>query len=60
MMNKNVEYPVCYKLTCFANVGVHCRCLKDNDFHGRECPFYKDHNQFEKERKIYPVIKYEN
>ncbi|EOT27658.1 hypothetical protein C805_01766 [Eubacterium sp. 14-2] len=26
---------------CFANRGGVCTCLKDNDFGGRDCPFYK-------------------
>lgn len=26
---------------CFVNEGGRCACLKDNDFGGRECPFYK-------------------
>lgn len=26
---------------CFANRGGVCICLKDNDFGGRDCPFYK-------------------
>ena len=26
---------------CFANSGGVCTCLKDNDFGGRDCPFYK-------------------
>lgn len=26
---------------CFANRGGACTCLKDNDFGGRDCPFYK-------------------
>lgn len=60
MMFKNNDYPVCPQVACFANVDAKCKCLKDTDFHGRKCPFYKDHKQFTKERKIYPVIKYEN
>lgn len=26
---------------CFANRRGVCTCLKDNDFGGRDCPFYK-------------------
>ncbi len=26
---------------CFANRGGVCTCLKDNEFGGRDCPFYK-------------------
>lgn len=26
---------------CFANRDGVCTCLKDNDFGGRDCPFYK-------------------
>ena len=26
---------------CFANRGGRCVCLKNNDFNGRDCPFYK-------------------
>ena len=25
---------------CFANRGGVCTCLKDNDFGGRDCPFF--------------------
>lgn len=26
---------------CFGNRGGRCVCLKNNDFGGRDCPFYK-------------------
>lgn len=26
---------------CFANRGGICTCLKNNEFDGRDCPFYK-------------------
>ena len=26
---------------CFASKGGRCACLKNNDFGGRDCPFYK-------------------
>ena len=26
---------------CFANKGGVCVCLGDNDFHGKDCPFFK-------------------
>lgn len=57
-MMKNGEHPVCLKLTCFANEECKCKCLNDNNFYGRECPFYKNYKQQEKELRIYPVIKY--
>ncbi len=28
-------------MDCFANRGGRCVSLKDNDFGGRDCPFYK-------------------
>lgn len=58
MMLKNGDFPTCLELDCFANVECKCKCLKDNDFYGRKCPFYKHYKKQEKELKIYPVIKY--
>lgn len=26
---------------CFANTNGYCTCLMNNDFGGRDCPFYK-------------------
>ena len=34
---------------CFANRGGVCTCLKDNDFGGRDCPFYKPADTVRKE-----------
>lgn len=33
---------------CFANSGGVCTCLKDNDFGGRDCPFYKPADKIRK------------
>lgn len=35
---------------CFANKGGICTCLKDNDFNGRDCPFYKPADTVREER----------
>ena len=32
---------------CFANTNGYCTCLMNNDFGGRDCPFYKKKAQFE-------------
>ena len=34
-------YPKCEKSECFGNEKGACVVLYDNDFCGRECPFYK-------------------
>ena len=36
---------------CFANKDGVCVCLGGNDFHGRDCPFYKTTAQNEADRK---------
>ena len=36
---------------CFANQGGRCACLKDNDFGGRDCPFYKPADTVRKENR---------
>lgn len=37
-----LEYPICTKhRDCFANEDGACNCLTDNNFKGRDCPFYK-------------------
>ena len=36
---------------CFANSGGVCTCLKDNDFGGRDCPFYKPADTVRKENR---------
>ena len=36
---------------CFANRGGVCTCLKDNDFGGRDCPFYKPADTVRKEQR---------
>lgn len=36
---------------CFANRGGVCTCLKDNDFGGRDCPFYKPADTVREERR---------
>ena len=36
---------------CFANRGGVCTCLKDNDFGGRDCPFYKPADTVRKENR---------
>ncbi len=35
---------------CFANQGGRCACLKNNDFGGRDCPFYKPADTVRKEQ----------
>lgn len=30
---------------CFANRDGRCACLKDNNFGGRDCPFYKSNEE---------------
>ena len=38
----NTKMPECrMHKDCFANRGGRCVCLKNNDFGGRGCPFYK-------------------
>lgn len=37
--------PECRAKDCFANSGGHCTVLKDTDFKGRPCPFYKTYSQ---------------
>ena len=36
---------------CFANQEGWCACLKDNDFGGRDCPFYKPADTVRKEQR---------
>ena len=36
---------------CFANQGGRCACLKNNDFGGRDCPFYKPADTVRKEQR---------
>ena len=36
---------------CFANTNGYCTCLMNNDFGGRDCPFYKDKSKAEAERE---------
>lgn len=36
---------------CFANRGGVCTCLKDNDFGGRDCPFYKPADTVREEQR---------
>lgn len=46
---------------CFANRGGVCTCLKDNDFGGRDCPFYKPADAVQKEgRRQNGGMAYEN
>lgn len=47
-VNKNVV--ICDKSDCFAAAEsikhkgeYHCQCLRDNDFGGKPCPFFKTH-----------------
>ena len=42
--------PVCARVTCFGNMSGKCRVLVDNDFGGRDCPFYKARDQLDEER----------
>ena len=49
-----MKRPVCMNHEkCFGNKLGKCIVLSDNDFGGKECPFYKTRAQFEAERKIY-------
>lgn len=36
---------------CFANKDGVCVCLGDNDFHGKDCPFYKTPARNEADRQ---------
>ena len=36
-------------MDCFANRDGRCGCLKDNDFGGRDCPFYKSSRDMSRE-----------
>ena len=36
---------------CFANQDGLCACLKNNDFSGRDCPFYKPVNTVREEQR---------
>lgn len=36
---------------CFANQEGRCACLKDNDFGGKDCPFYKPADTVRKEQR---------
>lgn len=36
---------------CFANRGGVCACLKNNEFDGRDCPFYKTAGTVPEERR---------
>ncbi len=36
---------------CFANQDGRCACLKDNDFGGRDCPFYKPADTVREKRR---------
>lgn len=42
--------PKCDRVNCFACLGRQCRILVDNDFGGRDCPFYKTKDRLEAER----------
>lgn len=48
-MSKN-ECPVCNEAECFACENGLCVVLKDNDFKGKKCPFFKTNEQAEKEQ----------
>ena len=36
---------------CFANKNGVCVCLGDNDFHGKDCPFFKTTAQCDADRQ---------
>lgn len=36
------KFPKCNRTTCTGNAGRRCEILTDNDFGGKECPFYKN------------------
>lgn len=38
---------------CFAYMRGRCRILHDADFHGKDCHFYKEKSEHEKELGIY-------
>lgn len=44
-----IKIPCSGHKDCFANTNGYCTCLMNNDFGGRECPFYKKKAQFESE-----------
>lgn len=42
----------CYIHTdCFANKNKHCMALSDTKFTGKDCPFYKTHEQAKEGRR---------
>lgn len=49
-MGNNKHCPACTKDECAANEDLHCIALTDNNFGGKECPFFKTKEQNEKER----------
>ena len=44
-----IKIPCSGHKDCFANTNGYCTCLMNNDFGGRDCPFYKKKAQFESE-----------
>lgn len=48
---KGKQTPKCTAhIDCFANHGGVCCCLNDNDFNGKDCPFYKTKETVRKEQ----------
>ena len=55
----NKTFPRCNANNCFAKQEIlgtnRCMCLKNTDFNGRACPFYKSKARMKEERKLYPI-----
>lgn len=41
----------CERGECFANHRQLCECLRNTDFNGRQCPFFKTQEQVNKEEQ---------
>ena len=46
-----IKIPCSEHKDCFANTNGYCTCLMNNDFGGRDCPFYKNKSKAEAERE---------
>lgn len=41
------------KKDCFAYLNGRCRALCDGDFNGKQCSFYKEKTEYEKQERRY-------
>lgn len=50
-LNMEATPDLCGQRGCFAYKDGHCDCLRDTDFGGRGCPFFKTMKQYEADLK---------